>query len=140
MEEWTMLLPFMRMEGGYPKGFDPQAVYEWKRVGSDEVHTYRLADQHELFNVWGLMYRTPPSTPNDLAHRPVDVSRRVVRGVCGGYGVESVMGDNEAIRAMLSHFSPDRPFFAPPVIYQALASDTAFADMMDRVRKVEPLP
>jgi len=50
------------------------------------------------------------------------------------------MGQNDAIRALLSHFTSDRPFFAPPYVYKALSSDPAFADMMDRVREVLPLP
>ena len=62
MIEWTMLLPVFRT-GGYPDGFDPNAEYEWKRVGSDEVRTYRLADQHPAFNIAGLMYRPPSVDP-----------------------------------------------------------------------------
>ena len=56
MIEWNQLWTGF---GGYPKGFDRNATYEWKRAGIDEVMTFRLADQHPAFNIAGLMYRAP---------------------------------------------------------------------------------
>jgi len=55
MSEWTSLLNLYGT--GYAEGFDRNRHYEWKRVGSDDVWTMRLADMHSAFNVWGLSFR-----------------------------------------------------------------------------------
>jgi hypothetical protein len=55
MSEWTALRN--PRNGGYADGFDRNRHYEWKRVGSDDVWTMRLADMHSAFNVWGLSFR-----------------------------------------------------------------------------------
>jgi hypothetical protein len=47
------------------RGFDPalecDRVCQFKRVGSDEVQTFRLADASPYFNVAGLMWREAPA-------------------------------------------------------------------------------
>ena len=54
-----MWRPVIRQDGfgGYTPGFDRDAVYEFKRLGSREIRTYRLGDQSDLFNVAGLWWR-----------------------------------------------------------------------------------
>ena len=44
---------------GYAKGFDPKKTLEFRRPEWDEPKTFRLADQHPLFNVLGLEWREP---------------------------------------------------------------------------------
>ena len=46
--------------GGYTDGFDPTREYDFKRIGSDQIERYRLADQPDWFNVAGLMFAIPP--------------------------------------------------------------------------------
>jgi len=55
MSEWTALRN--PRHGGYVDGFDPNRIYEWKRVGSDDVWTMRLVDMPAMFNVYGLSFR-----------------------------------------------------------------------------------
>lgn len=59
---------------GYPPGFGPNEIYEFKRLGSDEVQRFRLADQSGYFNVFGLLWREPKPEPRDWtdakAYRP----------------------------------------------------------------------
>lgn len=43
-------------------------------------------------------------------------------------------------RALLSRFSPKIPLMVGPAMYKALSKREEIADMMDRVRQMQPLP
>ena len=49
-----------KLRGGYTDGFDPKREYDFKRIGSDQIERYRLADQPDWFNVADLMFAIPP--------------------------------------------------------------------------------
>ena len=55
--EWRPLLVLSSYGYGYPSGFDRNRVYEFRRDGSEEVQTYRLADLSPYANVAGLYWR-----------------------------------------------------------------------------------
>lgn len=50
------------MLGGYLPGFDPAALLQFRRGSDGDVRSYRMADQHPAFNVWGLEWRDPLSS------------------------------------------------------------------------------
>lgn len=50
---------------GYVEGFDRNQEYEFMRENWDGPAVFRMSDQDELFNVWGLRYR-----PLDTSPRP----------------------------------------------------------------------
>lgn len=52
------------INGGYSEGFDRNATYEFTRPEWEEPHTFRMCDQPEWFNIWGLRYRPSPSPPD----------------------------------------------------------------------------
>lgn len=57
--DWRPLLVPTKYGLSYPDDFDRNRVYEFRRDGSDEVRTYRLADLSPYANVAGLHWRTP---------------------------------------------------------------------------------
>jgi hypothetical protein len=44
------------------------------------------------------------------------------------------------VKALLSRFSPERPLIVPPLIYWSLEQDPDFADLMNRMKPVNPTP
>lgn len=57
MSQWKPVISPFGM--GYSEGFDPEATYEFKRLGDEAVSTFRMRDQHPYFNVCGLFWREP---------------------------------------------------------------------------------
>jgi hypothetical protein len=43
--------------GGFSEGFVCEKIYQFKRIGSDEIQEYRLADCGPYFNVANLLWR-----------------------------------------------------------------------------------
>lgn len=55
--EWQRVLN--PLNGGYAAGFLPDKLYQFRRGVDGDVATYKLTDQHPLFNVAGLYWRDP---------------------------------------------------------------------------------
>ena len=45
------------INGGYTKGLDRNAEYQFMRADWDAPKVFKLADCHPAMNVWGLYYR-----------------------------------------------------------------------------------
>ena len=56
--EWQPVLS--PHHNGYAPGFDRDALLQFRRELSNEIHTFRMCDQPPYFNIAGLYWRLPP--------------------------------------------------------------------------------